>query len=59
MKRQYRTLTQELEELERTDPNVAEAARRLDQLPESFARYDRHMAARAVVGKRSQHTEDR
>ena len=57
----YKTLSQELEELERTDPAVAEAKRRLDQLPEDFARYSRHMAARAAVGKRasSQPREDR
>lgn len=52
MKREFKTLTQELEELERTDPAVAEARRRLDELPEQFARYDRHMAARAAVGVR-------
>ena len=46
-------LTEELEELERTDPAVAEARRRLDELPEQFARYERHLAARKVVGKRN------
>ena len=46
------TLSEELAELERTDPAVAEARRKLDELPEVFARYERHMAARKVVGKR-------
>lgn len=48
----YKTLSEELAELERTDPVVAEARRKLDELPEVFARYERHMAARKAVGKR-------
>lgn len=55
----YRTLSDELEELERIDPKVAEARRRFDELPGEFARYDRHMAARKVVGKRSSTRSER
>ena len=46
------SLSRELEELERTDPAVAEARRRLDGLPEEFARYERYLAARRTVGVR-------
>jgi hypothetical protein len=45
-------LEAELRELERTDPAVAEARRRLDGLPEDFARYERYLAARRAVGVR-------
>lgn len=48
-----KTLTEELEELERTNPAVAAARRELDKLPEKLARYDRHMAARRTVGVRA------
>lgn len=46
------TLSDALAELERTDPEVAAARQALDDLPEQFARYNRHMAARKQVGKR-------
>lgn len=42
-------LDQELRELERTDPVVADAAARLDALPEYFARTERWQAARRKV----------
>lgn len=45
-------LQQELDELERTDPEVRAAASRLRDLPEAFARTERHMAARKAVGMR-------
>jgi len=45
-------LSEALTELERTDPEVAAARQALDDLPEQFARYNRHMAARKQVGKR-------
>ena len=45
-------LQDDLDELARTDPAVAKAKRRLDELPETMARYNRHMAARKVVGRR-------
>ncbi|MEN6544509.1 MAG: hypothetical protein ABFE07_00535 [Armatimonadia bacterium] len=48
----HQTLSEALDELERTDPEVAEARRLLDELPEEFARHERHMAARRAVGKR-------
>lgn len=47
-----KTLAEELAELERTDPEVAAARKALDELPEVFARYERHMAARKAVGVR-------
>lgn len=53
----WKTLSQELEELERTDPTVREAVRRMYDPEEGtlacIKRYERHMAARKVVGKRS------
>lgn len=51
-RRPFAGLQAELDELERTDPAVAEARRRCDELPEAFARMDRHEAARRQVGKR-------
>ena len=45
-------LQQELDELERTDPEVRAAAARLRDLPEAFARTERHLAARRAVGVR-------
>lgn len=47
-----KTLDDELEELERSDPAVARARQALDDLLEVFARHDRHMAAREAVGVR-------
>jgi hypothetical protein len=49
---------QELKELERTDPAVADARRRFDQLSDDFARYERHLAARKAVGKRPMPKEE-
>ena len=48
----FKPLSEELAELERTDPVVSEARRKLDELPEVFARYERHKTARKAVGKR-------
>jgi hypothetical protein len=52
-----RGLQAELEELERTDPVVAEAARRMYDPEEGvlaqIRRYNRHLAARRAVGKRA------
>lgn len=45
-------LESELRELERTDPVVADAAARLDALPEYFARTRRWQAARETVRRR-------
>lgn len=45
-------LDAELDHLEATDPAVRAAKQRLNALPETFARYERHMAARRAVGKR-------
>jgi hypothetical protein len=45
-------LQRELDELERHDPKVREARKRLDDLPNQQARYERHLAARKAVGKR-------
>lgn len=49
---EYQPLSEALDELERTDPAVAEARRNLDELPKVFARHERHMAARKAIGKR-------
>lgn len=46
-------LQRDLDELERTDPEVAQARAALDRLYESFGRRDRHMAARKAIGVRS------
>lgn len=53
------SLSDELAELERTDPVVAAARRKLDELPDANARYERHMAARKAVGKRGPVRETR
>jgi hypothetical protein len=53
MKGRKSWLRKELEQLERTDPDVAAARARLDEAPEDIARYERHMAARKAVGKRA------
>lgn len=42
-------LDSELRELERTDPEVADAAARLDALPDYFARTERWQKARRQV----------
>lgn len=42
-------LESELRELERTDPDVADAAARLDALPDYFARTERWQEARRKV----------
>jgi hypothetical protein len=59
IRRKLRGLRGELEALEATDPKVAAARRRLDELAIDFARYDRHMAARRAVGKRPVPEEDK
>lgn len=59
IRRKLRGLRAELEALEATDPKVAAARRRLDELAIDFARYDRHMAARRAVGKRPVPEEDK
>ena len=59
MKGSMRGLQRELEELERTDPAVREARRSFDELPEKFARHERHMAARAAVGVRDKHRSEK
>jgi len=51
-------LQRELDELERKDPKVREARKRLDDLPNQQARHDRHIAARKAVGKRKVPEED-
>jgi hypothetical protein len=45
-------LSDELDKLERNDARVAEARKRLDDLPEDMARTDRHREARRIVGRR-------
>jgi hypothetical protein len=45
-------LNDELNELERNDARVAEARKRLDDLPEDMARTKRHQEARRLVGRR-------
>jgi hypothetical protein len=52
-------LERELDELERKDPAVQEARRRLNQLPDEMARHERHLAARKAVGKRKLPEEER
>lgn len=47
-----RNLQRELDELEKQDPKVRAAKKRLDDLPDQMARYERHLAARKAVGKR-------
>jgi len=49
----WRGLDAELDDLEKSDPAVRAAKERLNQLPETFARYERHMAARRAVGVRA------
>lgn len=49
----WRGLDAELDELEASDPAVRAAKERLNRLPDTFARYERHMAARRAVGKRA------
>ena len=51
-------LERELDELERRDPKVREARRKLDQVPDELARHERHMAARKAVGRRKVPEED-
>jgi len=45
-------LEAELRKLEQTDPAVKAAREALDDLPNQFARMDRHDEARRIVGKR-------
>lgn len=49
----WRGLEAELDELEASDPAVRAAKQRLKELPDTAARYERHMAARRAVGKRA------
>lgn len=46
-------LDAELDHLEASDPAVRAAKEKLNQLPDVFARHERHMAARRAVGKRA------
>jgi hypothetical protein len=51
-RRPFAGLQAELDELERTDSAVKKARQSLNELPEVFARMDRHEAARRQVGVR-------
>ena len=48
-------LAAELRRLEQTDDAVKAAREALDDLPNRFARIDRHEAARRAVGRRRAH----
>ena len=52
MKRFLAELEKELAKLEETDPEVKVAREALDDLPNQFARMDRHNEARKAVEKR-------
>lgn len=49
----WQGLERELDHLEKSDPAVRAAKEKLNQLPDVFARHERHMAARRAVGKRA------
>lgn len=58
-RRRLRGLRGELEALEATNPEVAEARRRFEDVLGDIARHERHLAARRAVGKRAMPEEDR
>jgi hypothetical protein len=58
IQRPWLGMERELDELERKDPKVAEARKRLDGVAAEQARYERHLAARKAVGKRALPEED-
>jgi hypothetical protein len=59
IQRPWLGLQRELDELERADPKVAAAKKRLDDLPDALARHERHLAARKAVGKRKPPEDER